>query len=521
MKRALIILFAFASVLSSFTVAEVRLPAIISDNMVLQQQSEVAIWGFADAGEQITVEADWHTGLPLVGRFLSPKPIAATTADEQGNWKVFLQTPKAGGNYTIKVSGTNEIVIQNVLIGELWLCGGQSNMSMPMEGWNKQPIEGGEEDLANSANDNIRLFKIPETSSDTPQTDVKAKWVVCNPENLKTFSAVGYYFGRKINNETSLPVGLISSNWGGTLAEAWTRKEFLATNDELSRLIDSYDEKYEKWQLDAEKAKAEGSAAPAAPQHRHKPAALYNGMIAPITDMTIKGTIWYQGEGNQGRAYQYRTLLPTMIDNWRCDFNNPKMPFYIVQLTSFTAHKPGEDVEVYSGDPREHGWAELREAQLLTSKHKYNGLAVTIDIGEANNIHPSNKKDVGERLALWALAKDYGKNIAYSGPIYSGYYIEGDKIRIKFDYADSGLIADGGKPVGFAIAGSDRKFVWADAEIQGSDIIVSSDLVANPVAVRYAWDVNPKCNIFNGVGLPASPFRTDQWFGATHGKYEY
>jgi sialate O-acetylesterase len=240
-------------------------------------------------------------------------------------------------------------------------------------------------------------------------------------------------------------------------------------------------------------------------------------MIAPITDMTIKGTIWYQGEGNAGRSYQYRRLFPTMINNWRCDFDNPQMPFYFVQLAGFYTHKPGEEVDVYKGEPREDGWAELREAQLMTCDHKNNGMAVAIDIGEANNIHPGNKKDVGERLALWALAKDYDQDITYSGPLYLGYMIEGDKIRIKFKHADAGLAAKDGEPKGFAIAGSDKKFVWADAVIDGSDIVVSSDQVKEPVAVRYAWDIYPECNIYNAQGLPASPFRTDQWEGKTYG----
>jgi sialate O-acetylesterase len=206
-----------------------------------------------------------------------------------------------------------------------------------------------------------------------------------------------------------------------------------------------------------------------------------------------------------------------MIDNWRCDFDNPQMPFYFVQLANYVSHKPGQDVEIYKGEPREDGWAELREAQLMTCDHKNNGMAVTIDIGEANNIHPGNKKDVGERLALWALAKDYDQDITYSGPLYLGYMIEGDKIRIKFKHADAGLAAKDGEPKGFAIAGSDKKFVWADAVIDGSDIVVSSDQVKEPVAVRYAWDIYPECNIYNAQGLPASPFRTDQWEGKTYG----
>ncbi|MFI4910925.1 MAG: sialate O-acetylesterase [Sedimentisphaeraceae bacterium JB056] len=241
-------------------------------------------------------------------------------------------------------------------------------------------------------------------------------------------------------------------------------------------------------------------------------------MIAPITNMTIRGTIWYQGESNTNDAYRYRDLFPTMIDNWRCDFKNYQMPFYFVQLASFTDQKPGRQVEPYRGQPRDHSWAELREAQFMTSFMKNNGMAVIIDIGESNCIHPANKKDVGERLALWALAKDYGHDIECSGPLYAGYKIEGRKIRVMFSHAQSGLIFKDGKPKGFAIAGEDKKFVWADAQIDGDTVLVYSDAIDTPVAVRYAWDVDPENSLYNKSNLPASPFRTDDWNGLTFGK---
>jgi sialate O-acetylesterase len=240
-------------------------------------------------------------------------------------------------------------------------------------------------------------------------------------------------------------------------------------------------------------------------------------MIAPIANMTIKGVIWYQGETDTGASYSYRDIFPTMIKNWRCDFNNLAMPFYFVQLASFTTHRPGVKVDPYRGQPRDDGLAELREAQLMTNSLKNTGMAVTIDIGETNNVHPGNKKDVGERLARWALAKDYEKNIDYSGPLYAGYRIEGDKIRIVLNYAESGLVFKDGEAKGFAIAGTDRKFVWADAQIDGTTIIVSSENVKKPVAVRYAWDCDPENCLYNKANLPASPFRTDDWNGVTFG----
>ena len=501
-------------------VADVKLPAIISDNMAMQQNSDAAIWGWADPGEKVTVTASWNSTLPVIGKFIKFKPLTVTTnADNKGNWKVTLKTPSAGGNFTLKIKGNNEIEVKNIIMGEVWLCSGQSNMQMPMEGWEKQPIVGGTEDIAASANDKIRLFEVTRKTSDTPLSDVEGKWVICSPETVKTFTAVGYYFGRKVNKDTGYPVGLIASSWGGTLAEAWTREDFLRQDDELKAVIDVYNTRFAEWQVLADAAKQQNQPEPARPgraRPQDRYSTLYNAMIAPITNMTIKGAIWYQGESNAGQAYQYRKLFPTMIRNWRCDFNNPQMPFYFVQLANFVTHKPQQDVEIYTGEPRDNNWAELREAQFMTNWLEYTGMAVTIDIGEANNIHPGNKKDVGERLALWALAKDYGKKIAYSGPLYTGSFIEEGKIRIKFSNADGGLMAKDGEPVGFAIAGEDRKFVWADAVvIDGSDIVVSSSQIANPVAVRYAWDIFPKCNIYNNAGLPASPFRTDDWNGVT------
>lgn len=500
------------------SIADIKLPAIISDNMALQQNTEVTIWGWAEPGEEVTVQTDWKHQVPVIGKLIPKKASVSTITNEQGQWELKVKTPKAGGPYNFKVTGNNEIEVKNVIIGELWVCSGQSNMSMPMEGWDKQPIVGGPEDIANSTNDKIRFFMVTRKTADSPLDNVEGKWVLCDPETVKPFSAVGFYFGRMVNKETGLPVGLIGSNWGGTLAEAWTRKEFMSSDDEFSSMIANYDKRQADWDKAAAAAKEKGEKEPRKPRPQDKPSALYNGMIAPITNMTIKGAIWYQGESNANKGYQYRNLFPTMIKNWRCDFNNPDMPFYFVQLANYVSHKPGQEVAIYDGEPRESHWAELREAQSITNDLEYTGMAVTIEIGQANNIHPGNKKDVGERLARWALARDYGKDIAVSGPLYTGYSIEGDNIRVKFNYAENGMYSKDGKPIGFAIAGSDRKFVWADAKIDGSSIVVSSELVKEPVAVRYAWDIHPKCNIYNAEGLPASPFRTDDFNGVTFGK---
>jgi sialate O-acetylesterase len=302
---------------------------------------------------------------------------------------------------------------------------------------------------------------------------------------------------------------LICSSWGGTLAQAWTPIDFINNDDNLSPMIDMYYKKLEEWKKTSNKT--------AGPRPEDKPASLYNGMIAPITNMTIRGTIWYQGESNTDASYLYRELFPTMIKGWRCKFNNFEMPFYFVQLASYTAHRPGLEVEPYRGQPRENNWAELREAQLMANSLKNTGMAVAIDIGETNNIHPGNKKDVGERLALWALVKDYGKDIECSGPLYAGYNIEDNKVRIVFSHVGNGLIFKGGKAKGFAIAGKNRKFIWADAKIDGGTIIVFNYEIKEPVAVRYAWDIDPENNLYNKAGLPASPFRTDDWNGVTVG----
>ncbi len=482
--------------------ADVKLPAIIGDNMVLQQDTDATIWGWAQPGEKVAVVPTWNDKK------------TDTVANENGKWNAVIKTPKAGGPYTISIKGNNAIKLKNVLVGEVWICSGQSNMDMPMKGWDKQPIHGGEQDIASSKNPSIRLFIVGKKLSDTPLEDLDGAWMECTPETVKEFSAVGYYFGRKVNAETGFPVGMIHSAWGGTLAQPWMRIEFMKNDDYLKPLLDWYRDQYWLWEQECQKAEKEQKPKPqpqggARPQD--KASSIYNAMIAPMTNMVIKGAIWYQGESNAGNGYLYRDLFPTLIQNWRCDFRNFQMPFYFVQLASYTDHKPGEPVTAYRGQPRNHCWAELREAQLMTNTMKHTGMAVAIDIGQTNNIHPGNKKDVGERLARWALAKDYGKEIDYSGPLYAGYRIEGNKIRVFFDYVGDGLVFKEDKAKGFAVAGQDRQFVWADAEIDGSTVLVSSEDVKNPVSIRYAWDIDPETCLYNTANLPASPFRTDDW----------
>jgi sialate O-acetylesterase len=338
---------------------------------------------------------------------------------------------------------------------------------------------------------------------------------------------VAYFFGRYLHKELNVPVGLIHTSWGGTPAEAWTRREVLEANPDCAPILKRYDDavakypqamkeyeqKLAEWKEAAQKAKAESTnpprrpGEPFGPGHPHSPAGLYNAMIAPLIPYGIAGAIWYQGESNAGRAYQYRTLFPDMIKNWRNDWGVGKFPFLFVQLANFMKTKP---------EPDESAWAELREAQTMTLALPNTGMAVIIDIGDADDIHPKNKQDVGKRLALWALANTYGKKLVYSGPIYKSMKVDGNSIVLSFDHVGGGLVAKGGEELeGFAIAGSDKKFVWADARINGDTVIVSSDKVSEPVAVRYAWADNPVCNLYNKEELPASPFRTDEWPGVT------
>jgi sialate O-acetylesterase len=652
-------IFRLILVLMVFSVAkaEVRLPAILSDNMVLQQGVKLRIWGNAKPGERVTVS-------------LKDKS-ASTVTDAQGRWQVWLDPLKAGGPLELTVKGDNVLTIRNVLIGEVWLCSGQSNMEWPLAN-----TIGGAEAVAQANYPEIRLFTVTKNTSTTPLADLEGHWVVTTPDDAVHFSAVGYFFGRELYQNLKVPVGLINSSWGGTPAEAWTRHEALVLSPELKPILDKYEsslnalpqakEAYARaladWEeknlyIDAgNKGEALGYADPKAstadwskmdlpkqfetagllidgavwfrkelelpaswtskdlvlnlppiddldttyfngtkigatgretpnsymvprkyvvpgslvragrsviavrvfdsageggfsrggafsigpdgaeaialggvweykveqalePKHpdwgsrpeavgvsnQNNPSVLYNAMIAPLVGFAIRGVIWYQGESNAGRAYQYRTLFPTMIRDWRSAWG-ANFPFYFVQLANWHAHK---------AEPDESDWAELREAQMMTLREPQTGMAVTIDIGDENDIHPRNKLDVGRRLAAWALAGAYSQKVIPSGPLFESYTVNGSEVRIRFKHADGLKTLDGGPLKGFAIAGEDHKFVWADARIERDTVIVSSPKISKPVAVRYGWADNPIVNLYNKAGLPASPFRTDDWPGIT------
>jgi sialate O-acetylesterase len=457
--RILIVCALFAG-WSALATAAVKLPAVIGDNMVLQRGQPVPIWGWADKGEDITVA--------VAGQSL------ATKADDKGCWKVVLDKLDVGEPLELTVQGSSgsTLLLKNVLVGEVWVCSGQSNMELPLAA-----CKNAQQEAAAAKYPKVRLFTVTKNNTPQPQIDCLGNWAECSPAIVGGFSAVAYFFGRDLFQQLGVPVGLIHTSWGGTPAQLWTSRKVLEANPTLKSLVPG------------------GSG-------------LYNGMIAPLIPYAIRGAIWYQGESNIGGAYQYRTLFPAMIANWRADWGQGDFPFGFVQIAPF--FYGGQDPALC---------AELREAQLLTLNASPNtGMAVTMDIGEVKDIHPKNKQDVGKRLALWALAKVYGQNLVYSGPIYKSMAVEGQKIRLQFDHVGSGLISSDGKPlVDFTMAGADQKFAPATAEIDANSIVVHSGQIKEPVAVRYAWRHDSTPNLANKEGLPASPFRTDTWKGLTQG----
>jgi len=479
--------------------AHVQVPALFSDNMVLQQGVPVNVWGWAHEGDIVAVKFRGRT-------------VTATTRNLK--WAVQIRSPRAGGPDTLTISTKEDtLTFTNVLVGEVWVCSGQSNMEWPLEK-SFQP----EEDIASATNTMIRLFHVSKQKSDSPTTKIKATWQTCSPQNVKGFSAVGYYFGRDLQAARKVPVGLIESDWGGSPAEAWMSREALETSPRYqAEILDAYPaaEKsyrealanWEKEKAEAEKAKQEFKKwAPWAPW---KPSELYSGMIAPLIPYSIKGAIWYQGESNAGRAEQYRSLFADMIRCWRRDWKND-FPFFCVQLAPFKAIKE---------QPEDSDWAELREAQWIATQTVPNvGMAVITDVGDPKDIHPKRKQPVGARLALAARAIAYSERIEYSGPTYQRLQISGEKAVIHFDHIGKGLEARDGELKGFAICGEEKKFVWARAEIVGKTIVVSSPEVATPIAVRYGWADCPVVNLWNKDGLPASPFRTDNFPMITAGK---
>jgi sialate O-acetylesterase len=636
--------------------ADVRLPSVIGNDMVLQREKPIQVWGWADPGEKVTFNGSWGIGQDCYA-----------TADANGEWKVQLPAAKAGGPFKLTITGKNTIELTNILIGEVWVCSGQSNMHFALN----DAFEG-KEAAQKAYHSKIRLFTVPVHYSLEPQSDTRSNWQACSPETAGEFSAIGFFFGLKLHKELDVPIGLIDSSVGGTAAELWTPEESLNNQPVLSPILERWDKvdkktkkfysegmnfdfQFDNFKFIPKSSKSEalllddfedtnllnqmggrwltksfdtvdntaidlvspgsngsgkalrfrglmnvgeffhlvanfgpdgeavdlgdykaisfdvqgkgfyrfffhqptiddwddyslkkevssdwenveikftdlkqagwGVQMPFTPDRLSEavfepamsknkwglprpPGALYNGMISPIVPFSIRGAIWHQGSANASRAYQYRTLLPTMISGWRNAWGQGDFPFLVVQLQRFKKRKKL---------PTEDEWAELREAQLMTLDLPNTGMTVNIDIGNEFNIHQKNKKDVAHRLALWALGTTYCKDIIYSGPLYESMEIINGRIKLKFKHTGSTLVVKGGTDLrGFAIAGADQKFYWAEAEIESNyTVVVSNKEVLEPAAVRYGWQANPDCNLYNSANLPASPFRTDDWPGIT------
>ena len=459
MKR--IISFASLLVLSLTVFGNVRLPAIIGSHMVLQQKATVTLWGWCDPQEKVKIRSSWDT------------TTYRTTGSWAAKWSIQIPTPAAGGPYTISIEGNNSIVLEDVMIGEVWVCSGQSNMEMNVN-WGL-PYQ---DEVAKATNTRIHFFQVPKTTSGYPQEDVKAKWVVCNPEDMKNFSAAGYFFGKKLEERLDVPIGLISSNWGGTPAETWTPAE-LVENDTTLKSAATKLKVANGWPV--------------------TPGFAYNAMIYPITNYAIAGTIWYQGESNVGTADSYTRLFTTMIGSWRKAWQKD-FPFYFAQIAPFAGY----------GDNSSSAF--LREAQTKTLALQKTGMVLTGDlVDNVNDIHPKMKKEVGERLADLALAETYGQNnMDYKIPMYKDMKIEKGKIRVSFNNAEKGLVSKGPLTT-FYIAGEDRNFVPANVKIEGSSVLVWSKNVPQPVAVRYGFQNSQLLNLYNKEGVPVNLFRTDDW----------
>lgn len=495
--------------------SEVRLPHLFSDNMILQRGASVPVWGWGEEGATVTVTIRQPT-LVTPGQPTNPVPSApreqtVVARVKDGKWIAWLRNLQPGLPVTLTVSAGIPLTFTNVLIGDLWLAGGQSNMEFLL----KNSFEAAD-DIAAAANPLIRLLKVPHTRLDAPTNDIAATWMECNPQTAANISAVAYYFARDLQGKLSVPIGILESDWGGTTAEAWMAHDFLKANPDYEIEIlgdwpvqqEKYRQSLAAFETERREAAANNTEFKKRPPGRPwKPSELYNGMIAPLLPFAIKGVIWYQGESNAGgadRANQYRKLFPNLIRNWRSLWGEGDFPFLLVQLAPYKQIQP---------EPGESDWALLRDAQLFSTRALPNvGMAVITNLGDERNIHPTKKKPVGDRLALAARAIAYHEQVEYSGPTLKETRLAGDEIILTFDHAAGGLEARGGDPKGFAIAGKDGKFVWAMTELQGSDrVSVRSPDVPHPVAVRYGWADYPVVNLWNKAGLPASPFRTDDF----------
>ena len=489
-------------VLSCSALADVKLPEILGEHMVLQRDVPVHIWGKAAPAEAVTVTFRGE--------------VRTATTDPLGRWSVYLSPGKAGGPFDLTIQGTNTIAFKDVLVGDVWVSSGQSNME-----WRLSQAANGPAEVAAAKYPKVRLMQIAKKVSDYPLEDavVRDRWAECTPETAAAFSAVQYFFGRHLQErQPGIPLGLIHSSWGGTPVEAWTSLRAIAEDSSLmpvfaewARIMEAYptaqiqyERRLQTWEQAAAKAKEAGTAPPprpalaqTSPGGAFTPAGLYNAMIAPLTQYPIRGALWYQGETNASatRAPIYGRIFQSMIRDWRRAWGVGDFPFLYVQLANYRANP---------------WWPEVRESQRQALTLANTAMAVTIDIGNPTNIHPTNKQDVGLRLALAARAISYGEKIEYSGPLFRQATAEGSAMRVWFDHVGGGLTAKGGTLKGFEVAGADRKFVPAEGKVDGSSVLVMNATVTAPMYVRYAWADNPDCNLYNAEGLPASPFRTGE-----------
>jgi len=500
-------LIGLCAVLSTSAVlADVKLPSVFSEHMVLQRDVPLPVWGTASPGEEVTVTLGDQT--------------QKATPGADGKWSVKLPAMTAGGPHTLAVKGKNTVTIPDVLIGEVWFASGQSNMALTVN-----RADNFAKEQAAAKFPQLRMFTATGPAAKEPQADCPGSWAVCSPETVGRFSAAAYFFAREVHQTLNLPVGVIHSSVGGTPIESWIPAQAQHEMPELKGFFESaekpvakgndealkkrYEKQLESWKKEAADAKAAGQKAPKAPRNPLATAArkgniggLFNGKIAPFIPYAIRGALWYQGEANTvpAKAPYYQYQLPLLVSDWRKLWNqDPRdFPFAWVQLPNFKG--AGRDIPL------------VREAMLKTLRLPNTGMAITIDIGNPDNIHPTDKQDVGHRLALWALGTVYHQQVpSTSGPLPASHAVEGDRLTVTFSHADNGLTAKGGELKGFAIAGEDKHFYPATAKIDGDKVLVSSPDVKHPAAARYAWDNNPSCNLYNGAGLPASPFRTDDW----------
>jgi len=497
-----------------------NLPTVFGDHMVLQRDIDVPVWGWATPGSRVTIEMNGHT--------------SSTLTTPTGEWRVGLPPMKAGGPYELVVKGTETVQFQNVMVGEVWLCSGQSNM-----GWMLRKSEDAQEEIARADTPNLRLFRVGLAATGWPASDVEGTWLPCVNDSTATsnsiaaFSAVAYFFGQNLHEELDVPVGLIQSAWGGTLIEPWTPPIGFASVSALLKeryvvgkangdyqkgmtaALEVISRNPERWITAARAALEEGRAlppGPAFPGHalssRHHATTLYNGMIHPLAPFALRGAIWYQGESNRGSNFEtglYQKKMRALINGWRTVWDQGDFPFYFAQLAPYAYTE-----KTWTPEPEgaEYALPLMWEAQLDSLIIPNTGMAVITDVGDLTNIHPARKKPVGERLARWVLAKNYGKDIVYSGPLYREMTIEDNRIRLHFDHAEGLKSSDGEPLTWFEVAGSDKEYIAAEAQVDGDTIIVWSAEIAEPAAARFGWHEEAEPNLVNGAGLPASPFRT-------------